>query len=88
MLNSVQHTLFSRNIYLIGFLSVRISNKNAFFDTQLTFVPIGQVIIYICLTAQCMKVGDIEFCLIATLIGSTKALNASSLDFKNQTQSH
>lgn len=70
MLNSVQHTLFSRNIYLMGFLSVRISNKNAFFDTQLKFVPIGQVIIYICLTAQCMKIGDIEFCLIASLIGN------------------
>lgn len=52
--NSVHYMLFTRKIYLIGFLSVRVSNKNSFVSSWLKFVPLWQVIIHICLAAEWM----------------------------------
>ena len=61
--------LFCRNINLIGFLGVGISNENALFSTWLKFVPLGQVIIHIHLAAEWMKIADVRFPSIANFIG-------------------
>ena len=63
------HLLAGIYIYPISFLSVRISNENALFSIWLKLVPLGWVVIHICLAAKWTKVTGIRYLSIANFVG-------------------
>lgn len=67
-MDRILHTLFTREIDPISFLYIRVANEYTFFSARFKFVPLGRVVIDICLAAKWAKFANIGFLAIASLI--------------------